>query len=438
MAIIPPNPDSYDELGRPLFTPVPKQVQQPQIPSIQYAPVMPVPVTPTTTEQQAMQTAPPDINAYHRSKLRTVLDAIAGGLAGAAGGPKAGIETGYQLRNAAYLQDLEKYQNTTADQKRKLDIEKEQERRSEFPVIEGGKLFQAKSLDVSRAAQAEAALTRAQTGQAEHESKDLRRRALTENEQKKLAKLPPNLQAAVDLTQMPEDQQDAVVEALRKINPKETTAEKTQAAIDVKSTPENLEKQAKTSRAVGYAGASGRVAADTSPEAIRGRAAQAEAIQDVKTTPEAIARQAALTRARSLATLTTNEKDTIRGAQVALQAFPDIREQLPTASDKIFGNRWQEFLTGTLGHDPEFAPLRENLGLLQSLVAKLHVGSRGSVHILNKFETLFNAKEMDRDTLNSSLNELEKWLIRYAKAPGGTSPDDVHDDIDWSKIKVVK
>ena len=68
---------------------------------------------------------------------------------------------------------------------------------------------------------------------------------------------------------------------------------------------------------------------------------------------------------------------------------------------------------------------------------------------MHKFEGLFNAKQMDKETLTAGLNELKKWLEAYAKSPNDASLDTKTESgpqvnppgkkggIDWSKITVV-
>lgn len=139
--IIPPDDSvQYDQFGRPvrLSQPPPAPVgpavpiynpaattPQPELPSINVTPVNPMP------HEQQLESLPPipDPNdpRYHQSRLRTVLNAIASGFAGASGGPKAGLETAESLRNSAYNRDVQR-----AETQRKLikpQVESEVERR---------------------------------------------------------------------------------------------------------------------------------------------------------------------------------------------------------------------------------------------------------------------------------------------------------------------
>jgi hypothetical protein len=232
----------------------------------------------------------------------------------------------------------------------------------------------------------------------------------------------------------PEKRQEAI-DTYNQLHPKETTTDRLEAKAKFDETPEGqeeLKRKEDSAVRVATAGTAAKTNINDSPQAIKTEHDKAKATKtgqlEAETDPEMIERQAQLKRALNLATVTGHEKETTVAASRALDAFPDIYKQLPTASERIFGDRWRDFLTGSVGQDPEFAPLRLNLGMLQSLVAKIHVGSRGNSHILKKFEGLFNAKQMNRDTLASSIKELHKWLTRYATLPnikGGIDLEDV-------------
>ncbi len=397
----------------------PVNIQEPSRPAIH---IQAAPPMPAQAAQEALK--PPDYYdpQYRNSKLRTVLNAIAGGFAGAAGGPKTGMEVGAGLRDMKFNRAMQDFETKQANYKTQRASEQERLALPEKETTLQTQRETAETLAGYRNRMAGAAETRATTGAAEQKSKDAMRLYSQKYQQWKMDN--PKLDDLQFIYSLPEDEQtDALALHKQMMDQKQKDLERIQGESKARSvgTSEGIMTPVGQQAAAVTAGAKS--------------AATTQANINVKTAPANIKKEADLQRAMSLATLTTNEKDTIRGAQIALQALPDIKGQLPTASDKIFGNRWQEFMTGKLGNDPEFAPLRTNIGMLQTLVAKLHVGSRGSVHILNHFMTLFNAKEMTRDTLSSSINELEKWLVRYSKAPTGTEPWQVPDE-EMPAIKV--
>jgi hypothetical protein len=182
-----------------------------------------------------------------------------------------------------------------------------------------------------------------------------------------------------------------------------------------------------------------RVAAQGDPKALAAEGAstrvRTQAAQDVKTSPEAIDAQARLARAKSLATLTTNEKDVSRKAQIALQAFPDIKRDLDSASDTLFSDRWKEFKTKTLGTEDsqKYSALRANVELMQTLVAQIHTGNRGVSKILDKFTDLFNVNKMTKQTFSDTMDAVKVWIERYAQLPnnrGGVDLGDVDKLVD--------
>jgi hypothetical protein len=78
------------------------------------------------------------------------------------------------------------------------------------------------------------------------------------------------------------------------------------------------------------------------------------------------------------------------------------------------GGRWNEFMAGKIGStNPEFAALRANIGLLQTGTMRAHVGARGGVALMSKFEGLFNSQRMDAPTLKASLIAVRDFLKGY-------------------------
>lgn len=145
MQLISPQEDQYDIYGRRLLPSQPVALPQQEA-----APVPPVPLGIGIAGQQQMPSPQPqmpqtiqpiniqsnplgpagqqlsqihplnqDDPQYKNSKIRTIFNAIAGGLAGAAGGPKVGAEIG------AFLHDM-KFNRAQAQQDRLLDLLKPQ------------------------------------------------------------------------------------------------------------------------------------------------------------------------------------------------------------------------------------------------------------------------------------------------------------------------
>jgi hypothetical protein len=107
------------------YSPVsPQMINSAQEPNFGPYPITPKSLTPTAQENIPV----PRREDYPNSKLMTVLNAIAGGFAGAAGGPKVGMEVGQALHDIPYTHAMERYKSLTEDQKRRLGIEQEAEK----------------------------------------------------------------------------------------------------------------------------------------------------------------------------------------------------------------------------------------------------------------------------------------------------------------------
>jgi hypothetical protein len=84
-------------------------------------------------------------------------------------------------------------------------------------------------------------------------------------------------------------------------------------------------------------------------------------------------------------------------------------------------SRWNDFMAGTWGAgDPEYAALRAKMGLSNTLLMQVHVGSKGSSsQLLQHFEDLANAGKMDGPTLKSSYNSELDYVRKKQMLPGG-------------------
>ena len=455
MQIIPPDQPQYDQFGRPIpqpgvvsgFNPqhvlnaanatpaqpvIPPQASvltdnlmpQPPIPGpVPISPVPQIPSGPTqrqveearftplsaTPAQSAAQTGLPipQRQDYQAHGLHRVLNAIAGGFAGAAGHP----EVGNQLAQRPYENAVADWQRQTGQLKTASDIDTELQRQSvQKAVAQTGAEYKGitaeqnqQKIDTSKTVAASKQKHLEQLG------KYTEWKMLPENQKK------DDLQYLMNLP--PEEQADALkMMTTIKQAGHETDEQKTQAAVDKANA---LAKNAITNPDIAKATA---ITAGT-------RAGATTTAQiDAKTTDDAIAKQKklkeAMTGAQEFAKRSQQSQAASEKAKIALDQYPRIMDEIETASDKPFGDRFKDFMTGTVGTEAEFAPLRLDVGLLQSLVAQIHVQRTGAV-ILQKFEGLFNAKQMDRATLKASLIELKYWLDAYAKNPNAPAGGDL-------------
>lgn len=72
--------------------------------------------------------------------------------------------------------------------------------------------------------------------------------------------------------------------------------------------------------------------------------------------------------------------------------------------------RWSEFMTGKVGApNAEFAKLRTNVGLLQTLLMRMHVGARGGQYIMSHFRDLVDSGKQSPENLLGALGEIDNY-----------------------------
>ena len=113
-------------LPQPLAAPPPQPMTSPvqQTPVPTFDPILPRPESPLDTLRFKHAAEMPTSDQFKQSKLRTVLNAIAGGLAGASGGPKVGAEVGTLLHEGPYMRAVRDWQM------RDKNLESQQEQES--------------------------------------------------------------------------------------------------------------------------------------------------------------------------------------------------------------------------------------------------------------------------------------------------------------------
>lgn len=412
MLMIPPEEPQYDEYGRPIkpvVAPVMQAPQQPINPNFSPIPIQPSPATPAESQLSNLQL--PERSQFHNSKLRTVLNAIAGGLAGASGGAKVGLTTGQELRDQPYNRAMEDYGTKVARLKTLRESEKEQVGRSEKEIELGVRRGTGEATADYKGRTADINQEKADTQKQNITSLEERRKNLTTQGQQRLDQLPPRLREAVDFSKMDEAEQKAVSDAILAIHPitKDTIeesglreAEKTKARLGEQDTDLGR-------RVIG------------SQAGIRTEASEKAKVA-VNATPEAAASAANIAGAKSDAQLTGNQKQTRTGAQEILAQYPRINANIDKAlksgkMDSTISSRWNEFMTGHLGtNDPTMVAIRTDLGFLQSKLSQIHT-TRTSNEVLQKFQELMNAKTMTAGTLKDALSTVKHWVDEYAKDP---------------------
>lgn len=82
-------------------------------------------------------------------------------------------------------------------------------------------------------------------------------------------------------------------------------------------------------------------------------------------------------------------------------------------------SRWNEFMAGKVGApNPEFTQLRTNIGLLQTLLMRMHVGARGGQQIMEHFTDLLNSAKQSPENLQAAMGEIRA----YAQEVAGSAP----------------
>jgi hypothetical protein len=83
-------------------------------------------------------------------------------------------------------------------------------------------------------------------------------------------------------------------------------------------------------------------------------------------------------------------------------------------------SRWNEFLAGTLGSfaNPDFVKLRTTVSLDVTGTMRAHMGARGAVAIMDRFDKIMNVSRMDLPTLRGSLEAVRDFLAGYAEFAG--------------------
>jgi hypothetical protein len=408
----------YDEFGRPLH-PVAAAIHNATQES-----------TATPAEQGIASIGPPPDPRdpqYKNSRGRNVLNAILAGFAGISN-PRVGYDIGVASRDAKYNRASEAYQN-------KLAALEQQQKAEAAPLQRGIEKAKLDATYITRQEAADTAAKREEDYRKNIESLSNERLAAIKEKEQQAAKIK---QREDDFRRYMEETDAAKkAQALKDFEskyyaPKESIQEKVDTAQKIQEA-KDIESLTPTGQAANQSRNVSRITATGTPAALKAEqdaaAARATGTGEAQTTPEMIERKADLKHAESLATVSQQSKNQSEQAQVALQAVPDVRRQIDSASDDLFANRWKAFRTHTLGTEDstKYAALLTNVDLIQKAVTRIHVGARGSSHILDSFEKLFNVDKMDKKTFTDSFNEVVKWLDRYSKLPDKSGTIDLGD-----------
>lgn len=72
--------------------------------------------------------------------------------------------------------------------------------------------------------------------------------------------------------------------------------------------------------------------------------------------------------------------------------------------------RWSDFFTGKVGtKNPDYMSLRTNVGLLSTLLMRMHVGARGSQQIMEKFDNMIGLAKQDPENMRATLEAIRSY-----------------------------
>ena len=111
--------------------------------------------------------------------------------------------------------------------------------------------------------------------------------------------------------------------------------------------------------------------------------------------------------------LTTTTKDMVLAAPKVLALADRISKLVDSQAQQLgpAAGRWSEFMAGKVGSpNPEFTKLRTDVGLLQTLLMRMHVGSRGGEYIMHHFQDLIDTGKQSPENLKAALGE----IVTYA------------------------
>lgn len=129
--------------------------------------------------------------------------------------------------------------------------------------------------------------------------------------------------------------------------------------------------------------------------------------------------------------LTSTTRTMIEAAPRVLDFVQRIRPLIQQEQKDLgpASGRWSEFMAGKVGApNPNFTKLRTDVGLLQTLLMRMHVGSRGGEYIMKHFQDLIDTGKQSPENLNAALDEIERYANDVAhegqqgQQPAGAPP----------------
>lgn len=110
--------------------------------------------------------------------------------------------------------------------------------------------------------------------------------------------------------------------------------------------------------------------------------------------------------------LSSTTKTMIEAAPNVITFVDKINKEIADAESGLgpIASRWKEFKAGKIGFsDPAFTALRTNVGLLTTLLMRMHVGARGGEYIMKHFTDLIDVAKQSPENLRAALNEIKDY-----------------------------
>jgi len=123
-------------------------------------------------------------------------------------------------------------------------------------------------------------------------------------------------------------------------------------------------------------------------------------------------REAAYLHRNNLRNVTSSTRTMIEAAPKVEDFVDKIQSQIDGLQNDLgpAKGRWNEFWAGKVGtKNPKYTALRTDVGLLSTLLMRMHVGARGGEYIMKHFEDLINQGKQDPDNLRAALKEIKDY-----------------------------
>lgn len=123
-------------------------------------------------------------------------------------------------------------------------------------------------------------------------------------------------------------------------------------------------------------------------------------------------REAAYLHRNNLRNVTSSTRTMIEAAPKVENFVDKIQSQIDGLQNDLgpAKGRWNEFWAGKVGtKNPQYTALRTDVGLLSTLLMRMHVGARGGEYIMKHFEDLINQGKQDPDNLRAALKEIKDY-----------------------------